>query len=175
MNRSIAIVIVAPLDEPGFVVSAITSGSKIQSRVTFAWTVAEETGLGGATYLARSLSPETALAIDTFVSSDTPVDVQRLAGAPLGHGAVLRMLDSRTLLPPQIVDWIAGMAKTAGIRLPLGGGTDASAFSGRIRGRRTFMAGPVLAFAGRSHGSARPRCTDGAHRGAREQQLKVER
>jgi putative aminopeptidase FrvX len=49
MNRSIAIVIVAPLDEPGFVVSAITSGSKIQSRVTFAWTVAEETGLAGAT------------------------------------------------------------------------------------------------------------------------------
>src|SRR5262245_17433538 len=66
--------------------------ANVQSRVTFAWTVEEETGLGGATHLAKSLSPETAFAIDTFVSSDTPVDGQRLAGAPLGRGAVLRVL-----------------------------------------------------------------------------------
>ena len=104
----------------------------VQSRVTFAWTVEEETGLGGATHLARSLVPETVFAIDTFVSSDTPVDVQRLAGAPLGRGAVLRVLDSRTLVPPHIVDRVVGVAKAAGIPLQLGvtsGGTDASAFS----------------------------------------------
>ena len=36
------------------------------------------------------MTPDTAFAIDTFVSSDTPVDPQRLAGAMLGRGAVLR-------------------------------------------------------------------------------------
>ena len=71
-------------------------------------------------------------AIDTFVSSDTPVDIQRIAGAPLGRGAVLRVLDSSTIVQPAIVDRILAVAKSANVPLQLGttrGGTDASAFS----------------------------------------------
>jgi putative aminopeptidase FrvX len=106
--------------------------AKVPNRVTFAWSVEEETGLTGATHLATRLTPDTAFAVDTFVSSDTPVDSQRLAGAKLGDGAVLRILDSRTIVPPLIVDRIVAIAHNAKIPLQLGttsGGTDAGAFS----------------------------------------------
>jgi putative aminopeptidase FrvX len=104
----------------------------LSNEVTFAWSVEEETGLTGAAFLASMMDVDTAFAVDTFVSTDTPVDIQRLAGAKLGKGAVLRVLDSRTIVPPHIVDRITAIAKTAKIPLQLGttsGGTDASAFS----------------------------------------------
>jgi putative aminopeptidase FrvX len=104
----------------------------VSNQVTFAWSVEEETGLTGATHLASRMKPDTAFAVDTFVSTDTPVDIQRLAGAKLGRGAVLRVLDSRTIVPPHIVDRVVGIARDAKIPLQLGttsGGTDAGAFS----------------------------------------------
>jgi putative aminopeptidase FrvX len=104
----------------------------IPNQVTFAWSVEEETGLTGAAHLAAHMKADTAFAVDTFVSTDTPVDIQRLAGAKLGHGAVLRILDSRTVVPPPVVDRIIGIAKGESIPLQLGttsGGTDSSAFS----------------------------------------------
>ncbi|MGQ0732758.1 MAG: M20/M25/M40 family metallo-hydrolase [Acidobacteriota bacterium] len=105
---------------------------RVANDVTFAWTVEEETGLTGAAHLAERMRPDTVFAIDTFVSTDTPVDIQRVAGARLGGGAVLRILDSRTIVPPHIVDGLLALARTAKIPLQLGttsGGTDASAFS----------------------------------------------
>ena len=104
----------------------------IPNDVTFAWVVEEETGLEGAAHLAANMTVDTAFAVDTFVSTDTPVDVQRLAGAKLGHGAVLRILDSRTIVPPHVVDRIIAIAKEEKVPLQLGttsGGTDSSAFS----------------------------------------------
>ena len=104
----------------------------IPNEVTFAWSVEEETGLTGAAHLAANMQVDTAFAVDTFVSTDTPVDIQRLAGAKLGQGAVLRVLDSRTIVPPHVVDRIVAIARTAKIPMQLGttsGGTDSSAFS----------------------------------------------
>jgi putative aminopeptidase len=106
--------------------------AQVKNQVTFAWSVEEETGLTGAAHLASSMDPDTVFAIDTFVSTDTPVDIQRLAGAQLGRGAVLRILDSRTIVPPHIVDRIVAVAGDTKIPLQLGttsGGTDASVFS----------------------------------------------
>ncbi len=104
----------------------------VNNQVTFAWVVEEETGLAGAAHLASLSKFDTAFAVDTFVSTDTPVDIQRLAVAKLGGGAVLRVLDSRTIVPPHIVDRIVAIARDAKIPMQLGttsGGTDASAFS----------------------------------------------
>jgi putative aminopeptidase FrvX len=104
----------------------------IPNEVTFAWSVEEETGLTGAAHLAANMQVDTAFAVDTFVSTDTPVDIQRLAGAKLGRGAVLRVLDSRTIVPPHVVDRIVAIAASAKIPMQLGttsGGTDSSAFS----------------------------------------------
>jgi len=105
---------------------------QVANTVTFAWSVEEETGLIGAQHLASLLTPDTVFAIDTFVSTDTAVDIQRLAGAKLGQGAVLRVLDSRTIVPPHIVDRILRIANAARIPIQLGttsGGTDGSVFS----------------------------------------------
>jgi putative aminopeptidase FrvX len=104
----------------------------VPNQVTFAWVVEEETGLAGAAHLAEASKFDTAFAVDTFVSTDTPVDIQRLAGARLGAGAVLRVLDSRTIVPPHTVDRIVAIARDAKVPMQLGttsGGTDASAFS----------------------------------------------
>jgi putative aminopeptidase FrvX len=104
----------------------------VPNAVTFAWSVEEETGLTGAAHLAETLRPDAAFAVDTFVSSDTPVDTPRVAGARLGAGAVLRVLDSSTMVSPGNVDRIVAIAANAKTALQLGttsGGTDASAFA----------------------------------------------
>jgi putative aminopeptidase FrvX len=106
----------------------------VRNQVTFAWTVEEETGLAGAAFIAEKERFETVFAIDTFVSSDTPVDSRRLAYAPLGNGAVLRGLDNRTLVPADVMDRITALAKENAIPLQIGvtgGGTDAAPFSAR--------------------------------------------
>ncbi len=106
----------------------------VKNQVTFAWTVEEETGLAGAAFIAEKEKFDTVFAIDTFVSSDTPVDSRRLAYAPLGRGAVLRGLDNRTLVPAEIIDRIVALAKEDAIPLQIGvtgGGTDAAPFSAR--------------------------------------------
>jgi putative aminopeptidase FrvX len=104
----------------------------VKNRVTFAWVVEEEIGLNGAAFLASRTKPDYAFAVDTFVSTDAPLDVQHLAHAELGKGAVLRGMDSRTVIPAATIDRIVSIAKEANIPLQIGvtqGGTDASAFS----------------------------------------------
>lgn len=106
----------------------------LKSRVTFAWSVEEETGLAGAAFIAEKEKFDTVFAVDTFVSSDTPVDSRRLAYAPLGKGAVLRGLDNRTLVSAEVMDRITSLAKENGIPLQIGvtgGGTDASPFAAK--------------------------------------------
>ena len=105
---------------------------KVHNRVTFAWAVEEETGLIGAAFIATRMKPDYAFAVDTFVSTDAPLDVQHLAHAELGKGAVLRGMDSRTVVPAATIDRIVTLAADASIPLQIGvtqGGTDASAFS----------------------------------------------
>ena len=107
----------------------------LTNQVTFVWSVEEETGLTGATAVANDLRAQkvhTAFAIDTFVSTDTPVDGQRVAHAPLGGGAVLRGMDSQSLVTPSTIDRITALAAEAQVPLQIGvtaGGTDAGPFS----------------------------------------------
>jgi putative aminopeptidase FrvX len=104
----------------------------VKNQLTFVWSVEEETGLAGASFIAETEKFDAAFAIDTFVSSDTPVDSRRIAYAPLGKGAVLRGLDGRTLVPAAVMDRIVALAKENAIPLQIGvtgGGTDASPFS----------------------------------------------
>jgi putative aminopeptidase len=106
--------------------------AKVQNRVTFAWVVEEETGLLGAGFLAGRLHPEYAFAVDTFVSSDSPLDSRRMAYIPLGSGAVLRAIDNSSITPPEVVARVADVARTDRIRIfvgTTGGGNDASMFS----------------------------------------------
>jgi len=106
----------------------------VKNRVTFAWSVEEETGLAGAAFLATRMQPDYVFAVDTFVSTDAPLDLQYLANAKLGAGPVLRGVDNATLVPAETMTRIQALARQAGIPLQLGvtqGGTDASVFSSR--------------------------------------------
>jgi len=102
-------------------------------RVVFAWTTREETGLDGADALARALRPvpEVVFAVDTFVTSDSPIEDPRYAFARLGDGPVLRALDNTSSTPKDVLDRVRGIAAKAGVRLQegvMGGGNDGSRF-----------------------------------------------
>jgi putative aminopeptidase len=106
--------------------------AKVTNRITFAWVVEEETGLAGSGVLAERLHPAYAFAVDTFVSSDSPVDPQRMAHILLGTGAVLRAVDNSSITPPATVAEIRAMARARGIPTTVGvtsGGNDGSQFS----------------------------------------------
>jgi putative aminopeptidase len=106
--------------------------AKAANRVTFAWVVEEETGLAGSGALAERLHPEYVFAVDTFVSSDSPVDPQRMAHIPLGTGAVLRAVDNSSITPPVVVAKIRALAAARQVPTTVGvtsGGNDGSQFS----------------------------------------------
>jgi putative aminopeptidase FrvX len=95
--------------------------------------VREETGLEGARALARQYgaSVKRVYSVDTFVSSDSPVETTRFAHAPLGKGAVIRGLDNASIAPVAEADRILNIARTQNIPLQVGatnGGTDGSDF-----------------------------------------------
>jgi len=104
----------------------------VKARVSFIWTVGEETGLVGATAAASRIKAKYAFAVDTFVSTDSPFDTKRIAYNPLGSGALLRGWDSSTASSPVLIDRLVVIAKLRAIPMTIGvtaGGTDASAFS----------------------------------------------
>ncbi|HEX6964232.1 MAG TPA: M20/M25/M40 family metallo-hydrolase [Gemmatimonadaceae bacterium] len=107
--------------------------AKLTHKVIFLWSVREETGLDGATAFANEhgLAVDRVHAIDTFVSSDSPLESHRFADTPLGLGPVVRALDNSSATPPADVDHVMSVARTARIPMQLGttnGGNDGSAF-----------------------------------------------
>ncbi len=100
--------------------------------VTFAWVVEEEIGLFGARHLAAHLRGVRRVhAVDTFVSSDTPLESKRYAYAPIGRGAVIRAVDNSNVAPPEEVERVLRVARSAGIPIQVGttgGGNDGAAF-----------------------------------------------
>ncbi|RPJ71406.1 MAG: M20/M25/M40 family metallo-hydrolase [Acidobacteria bacterium] len=106
--------------------------AKVPNRITFAWDVEEETGLTGAGVLAERMAPAYVFAVDTFVSSDSPVDPQRTSRIALGSGAVLRAVDNSSITPPATLEVIRKLAAARGIPVTVGttnGGNDGSQFS----------------------------------------------
>jgi putative aminopeptidase FrvX len=106
--------------------------AKVPNRLTFAWVVEEEVGLVGAGVLAERLHPTYTFAVDTFVSSDTPIDPQRYARIPLGSGAVLRAVDNSSITPPDFVERVRKLASARGIPVTASvtsGGNDGSQFT----------------------------------------------
>ena len=107
--------------------------AELKRKVIFAWSVREETGLEGAMALAKQYgsSVKRVYSVDTFVSSDSPLETTRFAHAPLGRGAVIRGLDNSSIAPPLELERIIRIARTQVIPLQVGatnGGTDGSDF-----------------------------------------------
>jgi putative aminopeptidase FrvX len=108
--------------------------ARVRGHISFVWTTGEETGLEGARFFSEHMqqNPEYVFGIDTFVSSDSPRETGRFAYAPIGHGAVIRALDSSTVVPPEMVRQVLKMAADRRIALQYGvtgGGNDGSVFT----------------------------------------------
>ena len=101
--------------------------------VTFVWSTEEEVGLKGAAAFAEQAAkegrvPDFVFAIDTFVSSDSPLESKRFGDAQLGKGFVVRAVDNSNIVPVQYVDRVVALAKENGIPAQYGvtgGGNDA--------------------------------------------------
>ncbi len=105
----------------------------LKHKVIFVWSVEEELGLFGAAAEARHIGVlvHHAYAIDTFVSSDTPLESPLFAFAPLGDGPVLRASDDGMIMLASERARIIGLARDNGLQLQVGttkGSTDAVPF-----------------------------------------------
>ena len=106
-------------------------------RVTFVFTTGEEVGLDGAKAYAENAAkqgraPDVVFAIDTFVSSDSPLETQRFADAVLGRGFVVRAVDNSNIDPPADVARVIRLARDHNIPVQYGatgGGNDGSAYT----------------------------------------------
>ncbi len=104
--------------------------------VTFVWSTQEEVGLKGAGAFADQAAkegrvPDFVFAVDTFVSSDSPLESKRFAAVGLGKGFVVRALDNSNVVPLQYLDRVVSLAKDNGIPVQYGvtgGGNDGAPF-----------------------------------------------
>ena len=105
--------------------------------VTFVWSTEEEVGLKGAAAFAEQAAkegriPDFVFAIDTFVSSDSPLESKRFGDAEIGKGFVVRAVDNSNVVPLEYVDRVVALAKQNGIPAQYGvtgGGNDGAVFT----------------------------------------------
>ena len=105
--------------------------------VTFIWSTEEEVGLKGAAAAAERMAkegrtPDFVFAIDTFVSSDSPLESKRFADAEIGKGFVIRAVDNSNITPREYVDRVVKLASENGIPVQFGvtgGGNDGAVFT----------------------------------------------
>ena len=114
-----------------------TLGPALPGRdVTFIWSTEEEVGLHGAAAAAERMTgedraPDFVFAIDTFVSSDSPLESKRFADAEIGKGFVVRAVDNSNVTAREYVDRVVRLARQNKIPVQYGvtgGGNDGSAF-----------------------------------------------
>jgi putative aminopeptidase len=111
-------------------------GGPLKDRdVSFVFSTGEELGLVGAAALAKQLEarePDYVFAVDTFVSSDSPLESRRFADAPLGKGFVVRAVDNSNIVASDLVVRVVRLAQANQIPVQYGvtgGGNDGSAFT----------------------------------------------
>jgi putative aminopeptidase len=112
-------------------------GGPLQDRdVTFVWSTGEEIGLVGAGALAKRLAveghtPDYVFAVDTLVSSDSPLESKRFADAEIGKGFAIRAVDNSNVVPHELVDKVVRLSHANNIPVQLGvtgGGNDGATF-----------------------------------------------
>ena len=104
--------------------------------VTFIWSTGEELGLDGASAAAKAFAaqghvPDYVFAVDTFVSSDSPLESKRFGDGILGKGFVVRAVDNSNIVPRNLEEKVVTLARSAKIPVQYGvtgGGNDGAAF-----------------------------------------------
>lgn len=105
---------------------------ELKNKITFVWSVEEEIGLRGAKHSAINLKNASIVhPVDTYVSSDDPYKDESFANAPLGNGAVIRVLESINFVSRENFKMIRKLAENNNIKTQYGmtsGGTDGQPF-----------------------------------------------
>ena len=95
------------------------------------FSVQEETGMVGAQAVAGATAAKRVFAIDSFVTSDSPLEDKRIANAALGNGFVVRAKDNSGIAPREAVEQVLTLAKKLKILAQRGvtaGSNDGSKF-----------------------------------------------
>jgi putative aminopeptidase FrvX len=95
------------------------------------FSVEEELGMLGSASTAQQVRPQRVYPVDSFVTSDSPLEDRRRAYARLGDGFVLRALDDSGATPRPWVEYVAELARKHQIPIQYGvtaGGNDGSRF-----------------------------------------------
>lgn len=104
----------------------------IPYKVTFVWSIGEEAGLIGSTYAANFLKDVSmGFPIDTYVSSDAPMESKIFGNCPLGSGAVIRVLESINFMSRNSLNTVKNIADRNKVKVQYGmtaGGTDGQGF-----------------------------------------------
>jgi putative aminopeptidase FrvX len=99
--------------------------------VWIVYSVEEEVGLRGAGAIAEANDVRRVYPIDSFVTSDSPVESKRFANARLGEGFVFRAIDNSGITPREVIEEVAALASAEKIPFQFGvtaGGNDGSRF-----------------------------------------------
>jgi putative aminopeptidase FrvX len=119
------------------ITAANAIGTELPGRdVTFVWSTEKEVGMKGAAAFAELAAkdervPDFVFAVDSFVSSDSPLESKRFADAEQGKGFVVRAVDNSNVVALQYVDQVVALAKESGVQAQYGvtgGGNDGAAF-----------------------------------------------
>jgi len=103
---------------------------KLPLKLTFVWSVQEETGLKGAKVVGFQLRPDYVFAVDTMTTTDAPLMGDVFERVMIGQGPALRMFDNEAIASPKLRKIIEEVAKSAKIPLQYGtggGATDGAA------------------------------------------------
>ena len=116
--------------------------SELDFDTDFAFVVQEEVGLHGATVAAYTLDPDYALVIETTTAADIPeIDAQKQV-CRLGEGAVISMMDKRTIYDKEMAALALKTAEEIGVKAQIkravAGGNDAGVIHKSRGGVRTL-------------------------------------
>ncbi len=103
---------------------------KLPIKMTFVWSVQEETGLKGAKVCGFRLNPDYVFAVDTMTTTDAPIGGDTYEKVYLGKGPAMRMFDNAAIASPKLRKLLEEVAKANKIPLQYGtggGSTDGAA------------------------------------------------
>lgn len=112
------------------------SAPRLPAEIIFVWATREEVGLEGAKGFADRMKEkgevaDFVFAVDTFVSSDSPLESKRFADTPIGKGFVIRAVDNSNITDRKYVDKLIALARANNIPVQYGvtgGGNDGAVF-----------------------------------------------
>jgi len=103
---------------------------RLPVKLTFAWSVQEETGLKGAKVVGFNLRPDYVFAVDTMTTTDAPQQGDVFERIMIGGGPAMRMFDNAAMASPKLRKLLEEVARNAKIPLQYGtggGATDGAA------------------------------------------------